>query len=127
MLRCALGVKCRHIMEYYVYIKSDDSNDYFADNKPYRFKVHLKTPLVLKGFWKVALTEFYAKLDSSVRMERQTLYIYTDFCKESIVFGQGHPILRRVVPTRKNQWKYSFESDIYTALYINIYMTWSSI
>ncbi len=47
------------------------------------------------------------------KMSDQVLYIYCNFCKESTVFGELQPILRRIPSTKKNQWNYSFESDVY--------------
>ena len=82
-------------MERYLYIQSDESDDYFSDNEVYRFKVHLNLPLMLNGNWKLALTEFYAVDDSKLRSKTvDTLYIYTDLCNESIVHGEEQPLLR---------------------------------
>ena len=73
-------------MERYLYIRSNESNAYFSDNKAYRFKVHLSLPLSLNGNWKVALTEFNAIDDSKSRTKTvDSLYIYSDLCKESTV------------------------------------------
>lgn len=103
-------------MDRYVYVKSDDSDTYFADNKPYRFRVHLNTPLNLKGFWRVCLSEFYAQTGLNAKLGDQVLYVYCNFCKESIVFGELQPILRRLPSTKRNQWNYSFDSDFYIPL-----------
>ena len=42
-----------------MYIKSNESDNYFSDNKASKFKLHLKTPLSFHGFWKVGLVEFH--------------------------------------------------------------------
>ena len=103
-------------MDHYVYLTSDDSKAYFSDNAPYNFRVHLTKPLILKGFWKVSLVEFYAQVSSKVKNAKQTLYVYCDFCKESTVSGELQPILRRLTSTKNNRWAYSFDSDFYLPL-----------
>lgn len=100
-------------MEHYLYAKSDDSLEYFADNKPYQFRVHLNTPLILKGFWKVSLVDFYAESSARGKNPDKFLLVYSDICKESLLSGNLRPILRRFPFTNKNQWNYSFDSDVY--------------
>lgn len=95
------------MMDYIVYIRSDECNDYFKDNKPFKFKVHLKTPLILKGFWTVALVEFYCTIPAKAKNE-QELNLFCNFCKESIVGGEMKPILRRIPSTKKSQWLHAF-------------------
>ena len=71
-------------MERYLYIRSNESNAYFSDNKPCRFKVHLSLPLSLNGNWKVALTEFNAMDDSKSRTKTvDALYIYSDLVRKA--------------------------------------------
>jgi hypothetical protein len=101
-------------MDRYLYIKSDESNDYFSDNQVYRFKVHLSLPLLLNGKWKVGLAEFYTADNSKSRTKTtDTLYVYTDLCKESIVHGVEQPLLRRLDKNKKNGWEYTFETPYY--------------
>lgn len=99
-------------MDHFVYIRSDECDDYFKDNKPYQFKIHLKAPLVLKGFWTVGLVEFFCKINSKSKTE-DVLYVFCNFCKESILNGELKPLLRRLPSTKKNQWIYSFDATFY--------------
>lgn len=102
-------------MERYLYIRSDESNDYFSDNKPYRFKVHLSFPLSLNGNWKVALTEFRADNQSRSRpmKKENVVYIYSDICKESIVHGTEQPLLRLLNMNKPKRWDYMLETPYY--------------
>lgn len=81
-------------MDHYVYIRSDDSDEYIKDNEPCSFKIHLKYPLVLKGTWKVGLTAFNTNVNTKVRANDSFLYLYCNFCKESVVQGQLQKLLR---------------------------------
>lgn len=85
-------------MERYVYICDGDSSQYFNDNTPYKFKVQLKTPLNFDGYWKVSLRELSLKQDSKLRGKdvSNTLFIYSNICKESILNGSEYALLRRV-------------------------------
>lgn len=104
-------------MDRYVYIKSDDSNSYFSNNKVFRFKVHFKLPLLLHGFWKVGLTELHVKVDKQMLLPKKSvdeaLYVFTNICKESIVNCEEQPLLRRLEPTSKQGWNYMFDTVIY--------------
>lgn len=96
-------------MDYIVYIRSDECDDYFSQNQPYKFKVHLKTPLILKGFWTVALVEFYSSVASKAKSD-EVLHLFCNFCKESIIDGEMKPILRRILSTKKSQWLHAFST-----------------
>jgi hypothetical protein len=101
-------------MERYLYIQSDESDAYFSDNEVYRFKVHLNMPLTLSGKWAVGLTEFNAvEVSKSRTKSTDSLYVYTDLCKESIVHGEEQPLLRRVDKNKKNGWDYMFNVPYY--------------
>ena len=94
-------------MDHIVYIRSDECDDYFKDNQPYKFKVHLKNPLILKGFWTVALVEFYCTIPSKAKND-EVLHLFCNVCKESIIDGELKPILRRIHSTKKSQWLHAF-------------------
>ena len=94
-------------MDVVVYIRSDECDDYFEANKPYKFRVHMKKPLILKGFWTVALVEFYCTISSKAKND-EVLYLFCNFCKESVIDGEMKPILRRIPSTKKSQWLYAF-------------------
>ena len=99
-------------MERYIYVKSDESNVYFSNNKAHKFKVHLSLPLSLNGNWKVALTEFYA-VHQSMTKTSNALYIFTDLCKESIIHGAEQPLLRRLEMNKPNRWDYILDVPYY--------------
>lgn len=99
-------------MDSIVYIRSDECDDYFPQNKPFKFKIHLKTPLILKGFWTMALLEFYCSLPSKAKND-SVLHIFCNVCKESILEGELKQILRRIPPSKRGQWLYSFATPFY--------------
>lgn len=105
-------------MERYVYICDGDSSQYFNDNTPYKFKVQLKTPLNFDGYWKVSLRELSLKQDSKLRGKdvSNTLFIYSNICKESILNGSEYALLRRVDRSSRTSWQYIFESPFYLPL-----------
>ncbi len=41
------------------------------------------------------------------------LYVYTDLCKESIVYGEERPLLKRVGKNGESKWDYSFDTPFY--------------
>lgn len=98
--------------ERYIYVQSDESDDYFDDNKTFRFKIHLQLPLYLEGFWKVALVDFHARENKTTKASAG-LYIYSDLCGESIVKGEERPLLRRLEKNKKNEWDYNLDTPYY--------------
>ena len=101
-------------MDFYVYVRSDETDKYFPENKAYKFISRLNSPINLEGFWKVALVEFYALDNSRSRnSSSETLYIYSDICKESIINGSKKSVLRRVFKNDKSGWKNIFDSPFY--------------
>ena len=104
-------------MDRYVYIKSDESDRYFSENQVYKFKVHLKVPLVFSGFWKVGLIEFHAKMTKSrITNQSSAIYICSNICKCSIVDGVEKPLLRRLEPNDITSCNYIFETPLYLSL-----------
>ena len=85
----------------YIYVKSDESNEYFSENQTGHIKVHLKVPLYLDDSLKVALVDFHAS-EKTKSKANSGLYIYSDICGESIVKGVARPLqLRLEKKTRK--------------------------
>lgn len=72
-------------MSMYVILSSDKSMKYFPNNKPYRFRSHLSSPLVLDGTWRVGLVEADITSTSSIQ---DSLYLHSNVCEESIVDGE---------------------------------------
>jgi hypothetical protein len=105
-------------MDKFVYVKSDQSDDYFLENRVWKFKVHLDVPMVFDGFWKLALFEFNARLDKKVKKlsTGDFLFVYTNLCKENIVHGSEQPILRRMKKNVRDGWDFTFDTPIYVPL-----------
>ena len=104
------------MMDRFIYIRSDESDTYFEDNKPFRFKVHLHLPLTLTGFWKVGLVEFHAEVASTSKSKKridETLYVYTDLCEGSIRQGREQPLLRRLESNTNKGWSYMLHPILY--------------
>ena len=101
-------------MGYYVYIRNDESNHYFKDNTPCKFKVQFKLPLTFDGYWKVALSEI--KFTTNQKNSEDTLFIYSSICKESVINGGEHPILRQVNKNMKQSWQHIFDTPFYLPL-----------
>ena len=101
-----------------VYITSDQSNSYFPANKPWHFKVHFNSPLVLKHKVKVALLEIQASANKSRTLftTNQTLTLYCIFCSESILDGEKKNILRRISMTKMRKWDHTFTVPIYVTV-----------
>ena len=101
-------------MDRYLYVQSDESNAYFVDNSTTRFRVQLKFPLYLPGVWKVALVEFHATDRSKATTKADDcLYIYSDICKESVVYGEERPLLRRLEKNLDGKWDYILNTPFY--------------
>lgn len=113
-------------MSIYVVLSSDRSTKYFPDNKPYRFKSHLNTPLYLEGSWKVALVEadVISKLSKA-----EAVYLYSSICRDSIVEGDKKPLLRKLISNRPGDWTTIVDLPYYIPLStseiydIDIYLT----
>ena len=104
-------------MDFYVYVRSDEADKYFPENKAFKFIFRLNSPINLEGFWKVALVEFYALNNLRNRKPpSETLYIYSNICKESIINGSKRSVLRRVFQNDKSGWKNIFDSPFYLPL-----------
>lgn len=99
-------------MSFYVIVNSNQSLDFFPNNTPSYFCVHLKTPLQLQGIWKVGLSEIYIHENHIVSSHRH-LYVYTNICGESIVDGESQPLLRRLISNENGSWMNIFQPVFY--------------
>ena len=96
----------------YIYLQSNESNEYFSENQTGHFNVQLKAPLYLDGSWKVALVNFHAS-EKTKSKASNGLYIYSDICGESIVKGEARPLLRRLEKNKKNGWDFTLDTPYY--------------
>lgn len=46
-------------MEKYIFVRSSESREYYPENRPYDFKIHLDNTLDLHGYWKIGIAEFF--------------------------------------------------------------------
>ncbi len=105
-------------MERFVFVTDSESSHVFTDNMPYHFKVQLKLPLHFDGYWTVSLREISIQTANKKisQISKTTLFIYSNICKESIVNGGEHALLRRIDKNGVNSWKYVFDSPFYLPL-----------
>ena len=103
-----------------MFVRDSESNHIFTDNTPYKFKIQLKRPLRFEGHWKIALCEIsLLQIELSLKKKDiyDTLFIYCDLCKDSIVDGGEQALLRRVDKSdQRKRWIYVFESPFYLSL-----------
>lgn len=88
----------------YAYIRSDDSNDIYHNNSPFRFTVQLNSPLLLRKDSKVGVIEFSYPDDQDLKEE---LYIQSNICQDSIVGANALPVLRVVYPQGKRHFMFN--------------------
>ena len=75
----------------YYYLNWRDSVHLNSQNKPNNFIINLPKPVSLEGCWEVALTEHRIKTSS-----KDPIYVFSDICEDSYVFGALSPVLRRL-------------------------------
>jgi len=90
-------------------VNSDQCQSFFPSNKAYHFRTHLKAPLSLQGTWKVA----FIYLTESSPLPYKKLYLYSDICEDSIVDGEYHPLLRRLINDHVGYWAEIYELPNY--------------
>ena len=104
--------------ERYVFIQDNDSIDIFKDNIPCKFKVQLNIPSNFEGYWKVALCEISLQRNRKIKRKKSdnTLFIYSNISKESIVKSGEHALLRRINQSASFEWQYIFDNPFYLPL-----------
>lgn len=98
-----------------IFIRSDQSNDFFPENSPYHFKVLLRDPLYLHASkWEVALLDFYTPEKINASKKNRELFIFCDACTGVTVYWHAYySLLRRVFPTNQNNWNHVFAYPIF--------------
>ena len=85
--------------EHYLFLSSEDSLDYFPENRAGRFSIKLPGTLKLEGRWKCALTEL-VYVPQFIGEKPQEIYVCCDLVQESYGSDSMLPMLRKVsVPT----------------------------
>lgn len=87
-------------MEYqhYLYLKSDDSLNFYPTNSPGKFYSKLPQSLHLQGLWECALLQLqyvHSYFGDAANIPNNLLFC-SNICTESIVSDRKIPILRRV-------------------------------
>lgn len=99
-------------MSIFAIFSSDSSLQYFPQNKVYRLKCHLNTPLNLEGGWKVVLVEANISCSKALKVQRP-LCVFSSICEESIVDGDKKPLLRKLQDSSPNNWNAIFKVGHY--------------
>ena len=80
-------------MSIYLVVNSDKSIEYFRNNRPGSFSVHLNKLFHFKENWLVALTEIST---TQTFNDYAQFYVYSNICQGSYIDGELVPLLRRV-------------------------------
>lgn len=118
-------------MEKYIFVKSSDTVNYYPENKPYDFRVHLDNALNLHGYWKIGVSEFFTLTSPKKTVIDKTtskpvttlnlkpLFVFSNICDFSSVNGREQPLLRIIQPDPSYGWNEKF----YPIYYIPIKIT----
>lgn len=95
--------------EYYLFLDSDMSKEYYPENEPAHFVVELPRPYQLGTGWCVGLK------DIKTSVKEDLLYVCSDVCEESYAENTMLPVLRALQkPTRRGTTSYfSFDNPMY--------------
>jgi hypothetical protein len=66
-----------------------------------KLNTHVSAPHLFEGTWRVALVEADIVFTKS---RTDTIYPYSDICRESIVKGERRPLLHRLSSTSVGNW-----------------------
>jgi hypothetical protein len=77
-------------MSFDMVVSNEANLNIYPENRPFKFRTYLQTPLVLKSKWKVVIID----INLSQGQQSQDLYVYSDICGETIVDGSGQPLLK---------------------------------
>lgn len=77
----------------YIFFSNDDSNNTYANNKPYAFTVSLPSQVHLTGQWSCGLKEITIETPGDLQ---GTLLVCSDICEPSAVFGKQTSVLRTI-------------------------------
>lgn len=81
-------------MSFYLVVNSDKSLEYFPNNKPSSFSVHLNKLFQFKENWLVALSEISTIQNFN---DFTQFYVYSNICQGSYIDGELVPLLRQVI------------------------------
>ena len=82
--------------EFYMIVQSNDSLEYYPNNSPVDFRIHLKKSLNLKGNWMVSLTDIDYLITQENRPATRSFWVYLNVCQSTVVGDTSLPLLRRV-------------------------------
>lgn len=104
------------VMEKYIFVRSSESREFYPENRPYDFKIHLDNTLDLHGYWKIGIAEFFTLsstqktvIDKSTSKPvttfyHKSLFVYSDVCDFSSVNGHQEPLLRVIQSDPSYGW-----------------------
>ena len=97
--------------EVYMYLSSDSSNAYYANNTAGQFTVLLPEPLDLDGAWEAALIQFQ---NPGITTSKQVI-ILLDIIEDIIFENNKKPIVRRCFLSNQKEL-ITFDSKFYKAI-----------
>lgn len=96
-------------------VNSDSARniEYFPDNQPQKFKIHLEEPLHLDNTWTVALVDICIR-DNNRIAYTDHLYVFCDLVGETIINGERRQsLLRKVQFFKKGIWMDTYALPYY--------------
>ena len=94
--------------QYYLFLASEDSSEYFPNNKGYDFTIELPRILELEGKWECALINFSTDKKSE---DLSDMYVFCDIVQESYVRNSNLPILTVVRYVTKRKFEHNLTVD----------------
>ena len=95
--------------DFYVFLASNDSIDYYPNNSPTHFSVKLPETIHLSGGgqWMCALRQFQCKTRSPTN-----LYVLCDAIEDSVALCRKLPLLQRISRCKYNRVVQSFDASL---------------
>ena len=95
--------------DFYLFLASNDSTDYYPNNSPTHFSVKLPETIHLSGRepWMCALRQFQCKTRSPTN-----IYVLCDAIEDSFALGRKLPVLQRLPKQVRNRVVESFDASL---------------
>ena len=98
----------------YIFLSSEDYNNYFTDVKPYSFSTRLAKRLDLEGEWECCLKELLIRRKSSLE---GYFLLTTNLVHPSNAHGRDLPVLRTFDLQADNQTRRTLDKFVYDSGY----------
>ena len=79
-------------------VNNETNLNIYPENRPFKFRTYLQTPLLLKSKWKVAIID----INLSQGQQSQALYVYSDICARLLWMEALNHCLNAFAPTRSH-------------------------